>query len=171
MMTMHLAVTALVLGFQTTKVQAPPKEPDEPFAIYVFTDAPGDPDDGNSLGRTTEEVAKKVRDRNKWFRLVENREEADIVVEVLVQSEGQTDSETYVPRETNDPSKLSMAVFSDVKDQFSLLTRIYVPKGDPIDMSATSTGRRPKDAAKPFARRLEMFCRQNYWTLLEALER
>lgn len=167
-------ILGLVLGLSASphasQSKPPPKEPAEPFAVYVFTEMPGDPDDGNSIGRTTEEVAKKIRDRKKWFRTVEHREDAEIVVEVLDQSRKGSTEQGLVRRTDNaDPTDRQMAVFGDVKDTHLLVARIHVPKGKPVDMEVAADGRRPRDAAKPFAVRLETFVRLNYWTLMAAL--
>lgn len=176
-MTMLTALSVvLAAGLQTAGTRPPPKEAEEPFAVYVFTEVPGDADDGDSLGRTAEEVAKKIRDRKKWFRIVETREEADLVVELLDQATKESSGRTYMRKRegtsrTVQRDTLGVVGFGDIREDHTLLTRVYVPKGEPFEMQAETDGRRPRDAAKPYALRLELFVRQNYWTLMEALEK
>lgn len=163
---------AVLLGLAGVRgyAQPTPKNP-EPFDVFVFTDAPDDTTDKDSLTKTTEEVAKKIRDRKKWFRLVERREDADIVVEVLDQASSQDVSNNFTRRADNaEPSDPQMTNFLDVAEGFTLQTRVHVPKAEPIAMDVTTEGRRPRDTAKPFATRLETFCRLNYWMLKKALE-
>lgn len=179
-MMMLAAVPVLLAGsLQSGAARPVPKEPEQPFAIYVFTEEPGDPDDGGSLGRTAEEVAKKIRDRKKWFRTVETREEADIVVEVLDQATTESTRQTYQHRRedtgggpsSKDGATTQLGAFADIRESHTLLTRVYVPKGNPLEMRVDVEGHGPRDAAKPFAIRLEKFVRRNYWTLMEALGR
>ena len=94
--------------------------------------------------------------------LVASRDEADLVVEVLNQSEGRDASSATCHAPTTRIPPIVMTNFLDVDKGFTLETKLFVPKGDPIPMNVYSEGRRPRDVAKTFAQRLEGFCRMNY---------
>lgn len=168
MVTLSLVAVSSVLA----RAQAPPKNPEQPFKVFVFTKALSDPDDGNSVARTAKEVGKKLEDRKKWFRLVSERDEADIVVEVLDQTESRRTVGTYTPRPDNTaPGDPQITNIYGVGRSYLLETRVFVSKAEPFDMNVTADGNRPRDSAKPFAQQLHTFCRLNYWTLMKALER
>jgi len=169
----EVKAASVLLGFYlVAAAQSPPKYPDEPFDVYVFTDTPSEPDDKSSIEKTTEEVAKRLGKRKKWFHLVASRDEAELIVEVLNQWEGRDASRTYVRRADNaDPSDPQITSFLDVDKAFTLETKLFMPQAAPIPMKVSGEGRRPRDIAKTFAERLESFCRMNYWILMKALER
>jgi hypothetical protein len=64
------------------------KKKDQPYAVYVY-DAQSESEDKKDLEKATENVRKKVKDRKKWLRLVEDPLEAEIQVEVLRQGKAE----------------------------------------------------------------------------------
>lgn len=78
------ALTHALFGWgaaAATTPHEPPKRPDEPFRVFVAVD-PEEADDGErgQLEEARAELAKRVgKDRN-WFRLVTDRQDAEIVI-------------------------------------------------------------------------------------------
>ncbi len=64
-------------------VAAPPDEaPETPVTVFVFAADSGDED----LRKAAEAVEKRIAARERWFRIVEDRGEARVVVELLSHS-------------------------------------------------------------------------------------
>ncbi|HSF14952.1 MAG TPA: hypothetical protein VLK65_05325 [Vicinamibacteria bacterium] len=109
---------------------------------HVFTDVPGDPDDGGLARATTEEVVKKIRGRKKSVRTVEDRRDAELVVEVLDQASEKSTGQMFIQKregtarttDSKEGAATEVAAFGDIRERFVLLTRVYVPRGRPFEM-------------------------------------
>ena len=162
--------------------QTPPKKLEEPFKVYVFTPPASGPEQ-----EYAERAAKTVRDRIKrrkdWLQVVENKDDAEILVEVYSQGIGQGTSQSTIsgPGITNTtPSttggelgvRESAMTLEDVANQTA-----DVPKGHHffetevtflsldskvILIGTANANRRPSSAADDLAQKLEKRCRDNY---------
>ena len=59
----------------------PPKKPDQPFRVLVYTE--GLTNEDVDMPRGAEEVSKRIAKKKRWLKVVDTRDGADIVVEVL----------------------------------------------------------------------------------------
>ena len=167
---------SLVAPLGAAAAQIAPSSPDEPFNVFVVA-APPEDADAKAFEQTHDEVEKRIKKRKSWFRLVESKDDADIVIELtdLTQGNSSDDELAMTPRvDRNSPSQTvpQTANFREPgKKSYTLTTLVHVPEGEPFEMRAVGDGRRPKNTAEPFAGSLERFVRLNYWTLMKALGR
>jgi hypothetical protein len=79
-------IVVLILATSTASLafdQDKDKDKSEPI-FHVFLEEPEDePEDKESRIKATEEVKKSVKERSKWFEVVENPLEAYVIVQVL----------------------------------------------------------------------------------------
>ena len=68
------------LGLATEQRKAP-KRPEEVFLVYVYTE--GLVNEDVDMPRAANEVSKRISKKKKWLKVVDSRERASIVVEVL----------------------------------------------------------------------------------------
>lgn len=172
-----IVLFGLLAGFASegAPCQAPPDEPEEPFTVFVLANAGNNLKDKNSPAYTIEEIKKKVKDRKKWFRLAEDRQEAEIVIELIDQGKTEDIVEREGPPQTSfgqpggsNVTTVDRAVMPDLKRSYYLRARTTILEKFQQSLTATSEGgRRPADAAKSFAHQLERLCRRNYWTIVE----
>lgn len=77
------SILAIAAALATERLSAAPDDPPEtPFNVFVFAADSS----GEDLRKATEEVEKRIAARKRWFRIVEDRSEARVVVEVLSHS-------------------------------------------------------------------------------------
>jgi hypothetical protein len=141
-------VGAFALGPGLTAAEAGskgPKTPETPFSIHVFT-ASTDKDAVDSTNDVRRVIEEKKRD---WFRLTDNRAEADIVLEITGR-DFSSDKEFVVS------GRLTTANIKNAPIIGQCIMGILDLKGP------------WKTAAGNMAKRIETFCRETYADLAEA---
>ncbi len=131
------------------------------FCLVYVT---GSDSDDESLEKVVNEVAKKVKEMKKWFRLTEDRLEADIRVEVT--QYGRTDQiKDRTSRQegfqgggtgTSGGGTVSRPALLDVESSFFIEFVLVVPRQ--FQNKMTTSGRGRGSAAKEVARRLRPIC-------------
>ena len=146
------------------RVQAP-RQPPEPFAVFVHPSEPEDPDLREGLEEATREVRARVRRRGDWFRLAEAAEDADIILRII----------NYRMAETMMP-KLERLI---INGQVQLVERSEIVEFHYVDAVALAgdaresltglderqNGSSLRNAASHLAEELERFCKENYGAL------
>ena len=142
-----LVAGALTLTLAGTVASAAdgPKRPDQPFTIQITAKGTSD-----GAVDSTNDVRKVIAEKKAaWFRIVETREEADLVLEINGRS--LTNDTAYVVGGT-----LSAANLSD-----AAIIGQCIP-------SVLDLHKPWKCAAENMAKRLEKFCRETYSDLAKA---
>lgn len=142
------AVGAFALGVSVAAAEAGskgPKTPETPFTIHVFTSST-DKDAVDSANDVRRAIEEKRRD---WFRLTENRAEADVVLEITGRGIGSDNG--YIVS--------GLLTTSNLKD--ARIIGQCIP--GILDLHKPW-----KSAAENMAKRIESFCRDTYADLAEA---
>ena len=144
---LRAALAAALLGFSlgTAEAAKGPKKPDTPFTIQVLTRST-DKDVVDSTNDVRKLIDEKKRD---WFRLTENPEEADIVLEIISRDFSQ--DKALVVR-----GRLSTANLDGAEIVGQCIPGIF-DLGGPW-----------KSAAANMVKRIETFCRETYADLAAA---
>ena len=129
-----------------------PAQPAEPFAVHVFTAARGDPKVVKRLKRAAEALTKELGKRNDWFRVVDEKTDAEILVEV----QGYWIDEQWHPE-----SRRHFSEDHYVQAKVMLFDQEFGLKG----VDNRSPGKM-KDAVSDLARALQEICEDNYGYLL-----
>jgi hypothetical protein len=141
-----VAALSLGLGAGLAEAAKGPKKPDTPFAIHVFTRGTG-----QEAVDSTNDVRKAIDEKKRdWFRLTENRAEADIVLEVTGRSWSR-DKENIVH------GRLTTANLTDAEIIGQAIPGI-------LDLHKGAW----RGAAENMAKRVENFCRDSYAELAAA---
>ena len=140
-----LVAGALTLPGTVASAGDGPKKPDQPFTIQISAKGTSD-----GAADSTNDVRKVIAEKKAaWFRIVETREEADLVLEINGRS--LTNDTAYVVGGT-----LSAANLSDAAIIGQCIPSV-------LDMHKPW-----KCAAENMAKRLEKFCRETYSDLSKA---
>jgi hypothetical protein len=146
-MLLSATVCALALGAGSGSAEAAkgPKKPDTPFRIQVFTRSTV-----QDVVDSTNDVRKVIDDKKRdWFRLVENGEDADIVLEITGRDW------------TTDKALIVRGVVTTANLNRAGIVGQCIP-------GILDLGGPWKSAAANMAKRLETFCRETYADLAEA---
>jgi hypothetical protein len=132
---------------------------DQPYAVYVY-DYQGESENKKDLEKATENVRKKVKDRKKWFRLVEDPLEAEIQVEVLNQGKAEDLKAAQAGRagSTAGTEGTDMALMGLLDTERSYFMECQYTIPGKFRGKFMVTGRSTKLAAEEVARRLRTFC-------------
>lgn len=139
---------AVATGARPAEAAKGPKKPDTPFTIQVFTRS-NEKDAMDSTNDVRKAIAEKKRD---WFRLVENGEEADIVLEIT--GRDWSKDKEFIVR-----GRLTTANLRGAEIIGQCIAGI-------LDLGGPW-----KSAAANMAKRLESFCRDTYADLAEARQK
>jgi hypothetical protein len=140
-----LVAGALTLPATVASAADGPKRPDQPFAIQITAKGASE-----GAADSTSDVRKVVAEKKAaWFRIVETREEADLVLEIAGRSN--TNEKAYVVSGT-----LNAANLTDAPIVGQCIPGV-------LDMHKPW-----KCAAENMAKRLEKFCRETYSDLSRA---
>lgn len=179
-------LTALLISSTGLAPQDAPKKLEDPFRVFVF--APEAPGYEKQAERAVKTVADQVKKRKDWFRLVETREEAEILIEVYSQGIGQPgsqstisapDTTTLTPSSSGGQlgvreSAVGIEEMANLAPQVQaghhfFETEVSFPAMDSkvVMIGTASPNRRPSSAASDLAEKLEGFCKDRYPQLSE----
>ncbi|GMR22269.1 MAG: hypothetical protein BMS9Abin37_0606 [Acidobacteriota bacterium] len=166
-----IAIVCGVVYFGTTSFaqeqRKPPKKPDRPFMVYVYTE--GLTNEDVDMPKVAEEVSKRVAKKKKWLKIVNDRESADIIIEVLthlVHEQHRMELDTRV----NDTGTGKTYYDSNwITERHRIETRVTFPSGAQKMFTGADErdrGGSMKGAAGNLAKQLENYCKENYWNLV-----
>ncbi len=160
-----------------------PDKPYKPVTLCIVAGTVDAPDsEESSLDDAVESVEKELNNEKDWFRLVKDRQEAEVVVEIVKEwtwtgTEGQV---VYTgPTMPRGQSPTLGRSVKNVTDKHYIEANI-IALGNPLrtmtassdnvnqpDTFAGSKKAKRRFAAKDLGRKVERLCRDNYWTLLD----
>ena len=161
------AVAFLVaIGFGQEQ-RKPPKKPDQPFLVFVYTE--GLTNEDVDMPAVTEELSKRIARKKKWLKVVDSRDRADIVVEVLTHFVDEQ-SRTILDYRVDDQG-IGKHLYENtyVSERHRIETRITLPDGTQKIFTGADDRERGgsmKSAASNLAKQLEEHCKENYWDLV-----
>jgi hypothetical protein len=158
--------TAPALYPQEAKERKPPKRPPTPFAVWVQAEPRGEPEIEEKILRAKDLFEESVDRRDEWFRRVEDRDEADIVVELkalFIEDENRSDARTS---RMGDLSHTSEYIVDQQRFTFYAVATLF---GNATELRGAGE-RKEKDAASALVRQLALYVKKNYWQLLERQE-
>ena len=147
-----------------------PQKIDSPFAVFVLVkEAPNQEID---LRAVTDEVANRVAKKKKWLKVVDNRDDADIVVEVLAHLMAEEEHRRLDLRragsgDVNMYNNRNWVYW--VSERHRIETRVTLPSGAQkmfTGVDEHERGGSMKGAASNLANELEDYCKENYWALV-----
>lgn len=165
--TVALLLASTLASSTDEPTKKPPKRADEPFRIFVEATARGEPSVVEEILEAREELEKRVRNNGNWFRSVDSREEAEIVIELQaywVREERRTHDETYTSGTGRHTTQI------DTIYEHHSLRAIATILGRPREMTGAqvkSGGGSAKGAVRDLGAQLERYCKENYWDLDE----
>jgi hypothetical protein len=165
-----IIASALAAAADTPEQRPVPDEPDEPFTIFVFTKQADDKDAKVKVSKVTEEVAKRIKDRKKWFFVSKRADRAEIEVEVMnhtLEERMRTRMEYRV--DATGVNKQLVDVNWNEEHHF-IEARVTLPDGHQVLLTGADERERGgslKGAASDFAGKLEELVKEKYWDLVE----
>ena len=148
----------------------PPKKPVSPFAVFLFVKEAANQE--IDLQPVSDEVANRVAKKKKWLKVVDNRDDADIVVEVLTH---RIDEQEHRRLDLRVDRSGDVNVYDHknwvywVSDRHRIETRVTLPSGAQKMFTGEDGRERGGSlggAASDLAEQLEDFCKKNYWDLV-----
>ena len=137
-----------------------PRNPPEPFRVFVWTSDPADAELKSRLEEAVPMVRERVERRRHWFRLADSAAAADLTLRLVNYRTGQHE----------DP--LGPASYVDVRGrEFHFLDAIVLGGGERTRLSGLderdfASGPGLRNAASHLAEELERFCKENYAALM-----
>lgn len=163
-----LGAASLLLVAPRVLGQRPgPDAPSERYAVLVHTTATEDedPSDPYPMARVTDEVAKRIEDRRKWFILTDDPDRAEIVVDVVNHAFDEQVRTRIETRVDVTGTRKEWVDVSWVQEQHFLEARVHLPGGAQALVKGSDTrqkGGTLKHAAEELAKDLERLCRERY---------
>ncbi len=145
----------------------PPKKPEQPFTIYVFTQ--GLTNESVDMPKVTEEVSKRVAKKKKWLKVVDNRESADLVVEILTHIVNEVHVRELDMRVNDQGVGKNYYDKNYLSERHRIESRITLPSGGQTMLTGVDDrkqGGSVKGAASNLAEQLEDHCKEHYWELV-----
>jgi len=154
------------IGFAEQQ-RKPPKKPERQFLVFVYTE--GLTNEDIDMPRVAEEVSKRIAKKKKWLKVVDRRDRADIVVEVLTHLVDEQ-SRTILDYRVDDKG-VGKNIYENtyVSERHRIETRITLPDGTQKLVTGADERERGgsmKSAASNLAKQLEDHCKENYWDLV-----
>lgn len=168
-----IAIVWGVVCFVTTSFaqeqRKPPKKPDQPFMVYVYTE--GLTNEEVDMPKVTKEVSKRVAKKKKWLKVVDDRASADVIIEVLTH-EVHEQHRTELDMRVNDQGTGKNYYDSNwVAERHRIETRVTLPSGAQKMFTGVDDRKRGgnmKRAASHLAEQLEDYCKEHYWDLVSS---
>jgi len=172
---MHRRVLSAVLSgavyFAATSFaqehRKPPKKPDQPFIVYVYTK--GLTNEDVDMPKVAKEVSKQIARKKKWLKVVDESDNADVVVEVLTHLVHEQHRRELNMRVNDKGVGKSYYDENWITERHRIETRITLPGG--VQKMFTGVDERErggslKGAARNLSDQLEDYCKENYWELV-----
>lgn len=147
-------------------VQSGRDEPDEAFAVYVFTNLEDDPekDDKYDVEKVTKEVKNRIKKDKKWFIVTDSPEKADIKLEIVrhtvnAQVRHRMDARVNA---TGTGKDWVTETWMQEHHYLEVETDTYGRKQVIEAQDAREKGGSLKKAAENLTEQLETYCRENY---------
>ena len=164
--TLSAAAYLGAIGFAEEQ-RKPPKKPDQPFLVFVYTE--GLINEDVDMPRVAEEVSQRIAKKKKWLKVVEGRGGADIVVEVLTHLVSEQHRTVLDMRVNDRGTGKHYYDKSFVTERHRIETRITLPNGTQKSFTGADErdrGGSVKGAASDLARQIEDHCKEHYWELV-----
>ncbi len=146
---------------QEAEKRKPPKEPAEPFVLFVHTRSRGDPEVVAKIRSATKEI-QEIFDRDrKWFRRTEDAEHAEIVLGVEALGAEEMMGHGATPE--------SGLLFGQ-PGEHHVLTASLTLFGSVLAVSASSHRDAEKGAAYALAKMIQQRIKRNYREMIERRE-
>ena len=169
------ALVAMVCGvavlgatsFAQEQQRKPPKKPDQPFMVYVYTE--GLTNEDVDMPKVTREVSKRVGKKKKWLKIVEDRESADVIIEVLTHLVHEQHRRELDMRVNDQGTGKNFYDNNWITERHRIETRVTLPSGAQKMFTGADERERGgsmRGAAANFAKQLERYCKENYWDLV-----
>ena len=158
--------TALSLHPIAAQERKPPKRPETPFTVFVDADPRGEPDIEEKILRARDEFKESVDRRDEWFLRLEDRDYAEIIVELkalFVEDENRSDLRTSVMGTMRHTSEYL------VDGQRYTFYAVVTLLGNVVELKGSGE-RKEADAASTVVKELDRYVKKNYWQLLERRE-
>ncbi len=158
--------TALSLHPIAAQELKPPKRPATPFVIFVHAEPRGEPEVEEKILRARDEFKESIDRRDDWFFRVEDREKAEMVVEVkalFVEDENRSESRTS---RMGTASHTSTYLHAGPRYRFYAVATLF---GNVVELTGSGE-RKEGDAASALVKELDRYVKKNYWQLLERRE-
>ncbi|HXV64496.1 MAG TPA: hypothetical protein VEK15_27610 [Vicinamibacteria bacterium] len=162
-------IAALVVRAATADERPVPDEPEEQFTILVLTEEPDDREAKVPLSKVTEEVAKRIKDRKKWFLVSKRPDRAELTVEVMnhaLEERMRTRMEYRV--DATGTNKELVDITWNEEHHF-IEARIHLLGGHQTLLTGADERERGgslKGAASDLAEKLEALVKEQYWDLV-----
>ena len=175
MQRVFLAAVAPLLVLASALAQPerkPPRRAEPAFRVFVDAHPKGEESVVEAILEARDELRQRVDKNDKWFEAVETAEQADIVIELQaywVREERRTHDETYVG-----PNGGRHTVQIDDLYRHHSLRSVTTVLGRSREMTGAQVktgGGNSKGAARDLAKKLERYCKENYWELHERRSR
>ncbi len=145
---------------EESQERKPPKEPAEPFVLFVHTPSRGDPEVVAKIRSATKAIQESFDRDRKWFRRIEDAEHAEIVLAVEA-----LDVQLSLAGATPDSGLL----FDQPKDHYVLAASLTL-FGSVLPVSASSQRDEEKGAASALVKLIQQRIKRNYWEMIERRE-
>ncbi len=147
----------------------PPDKPAERFTVFTYAADNAETGGKVTIKKVTDEVRKRIKDRNKWFVMSPDREKAEIAVEILAHRVNAQLMPTVERRVSFDGSSVELIERDELIEQHSIDAKVQGP-GFVSSMTGARQRRREagklKDAASELASELENYVKAHYWELM-----
>jgi hypothetical protein len=150
-------VAAPALLFQVESLP-PPKHPEQPFRILVFSEPRGEAAVVARVLEAEKECQKILKRKKDWF-VTADRQHAEVVMEI---KNSRMDEELTTERDPMRPG--AQTGFTITREHHYLFAEVTI-LGSQFELKADD--QRLKGAASKLMNALEEFCRKNYWEILQ----
>ncbi len=160
------ASTALSLHPIGAQARKPPKRPANRFTVFVHAEPRGEPAIEEMILRARDEFERSVDRRDQWFLRHQDRESAEIIVELkalFVEDENRSDVRTSVMGTMTHTSEY---LVDGQRFTFYAVVTLF---GTVVELKGSGE-RKEKDAASTLVKELDRYVKKNYWQLLERRE-
>ena len=134
----------------------PPKEPERPFTVSVQASPKGEERVVKGILEARAELEKKLRKNEKWFRVSEVPDEAEIVVELVA----------FFKRPASGGFRRGN-VFETLRARVKFFGETRIING----LNSSRNGAAFKQTARHLADQLTSYCKDHYWKLADRRQR
>jgi hypothetical protein len=154
-LTAVLLVEAISLLSQLEPLR-PPKRPAQPFRILVFSEPTGEPAAVARVREAERECRKVLKRRKDWFVTTNDRQQAEIWMEIKA---------SWIDEWMSTETRMSNTTVNITRQHYYLVAEVTILGGQ---FGLRADDRRSlKGAAGKLMDALEEFCKRNYWEILQ----